>query len=108
MLPLLVLYQFSIYNNPMGTQTVDIPANRRLTLEVPPEVPVGRAILTFTPFTGDRALEEAGKTWAWNRAHSEEVRTKLQKLRGSLSVNAFGGLDGVAYQRKVRNEWDVD
>jgi hypothetical protein len=31
------------------TQTVDIPASRRLTIEVPREIPSGRAILTFTP-----------------------------------------------------------
>ena len=31
------------------TQTVEIPADRRLTIEVPREVPVGRTILTFTP-----------------------------------------------------------
>ena len=31
------------------TQTVDIPENRRLTIEVPREVPTGRVILTFTP-----------------------------------------------------------
>jgi hypothetical protein len=31
------------------TQTVDIPADRRITLEVPREVPEGRTILTFTP-----------------------------------------------------------
>ena len=31
------------------TQTVDIPANRRLIIEVPQNVPVGRTILTFTP-----------------------------------------------------------
>ena len=30
-------------------QTIDIPENRRITLEVPPEVPVGPVILTFTP-----------------------------------------------------------
>ncbi|GHV84339.1 hypothetical protein AGMMS50212_16790 [Spirochaetia bacterium] len=30
-------------------QTVDIPANHRLTIEVPREVPAGRTILTFTP-----------------------------------------------------------
>jgi hypothetical protein len=30
-------------------QTIDIPASRRLTLDVPPEIPVGKAILTFTP-----------------------------------------------------------
>jgi hypothetical protein len=36
-------------------QTVDIPASHRLFIEVPREVPVGRAILTFTP-EGDTAI----------------------------------------------------
>ena len=31
------------------TQIVDIPANRRITIEVPREVPTGPVILTFTP-----------------------------------------------------------
>ena len=31
------------------TQTVEIPADRRLTIDVPREVPEGRTILTFTP-----------------------------------------------------------
>ena len=31
------------------TQTIDIPADRRITLEVPREVPTGPVILTFTP-----------------------------------------------------------
>ena len=30
------------------TQTVDISADRRITIDVPREVPVGRAVLTFT------------------------------------------------------------
>jgi hypothetical protein len=31
------------------TQTVEIPTNHRLTIDVPPEVPTGRAIISFTP-----------------------------------------------------------
>ena len=31
------------------TQTVDIPASHRLTIDVPSEVPEGPAVLTFTP-----------------------------------------------------------
>ena len=31
------------------TQTVEIPASHRLTIDVPPEVPVGPVILTFIP-----------------------------------------------------------
>jgi hypothetical protein len=42
------------------TQTVDIPADRRITLEVPREVPVGKTILAFTPmpaFDPEKARE---------------------------------------------------
>ena len=31
------------------TQTVEIPANRRLIIDVPREIPSGQVILTFTP-----------------------------------------------------------
>ena len=30
-------------------QTVEIPPSRRITLDVPPQVPLGTVILTFTP-----------------------------------------------------------
>ena len=32
------------------TQTVDVPANHRLTFDVPCEIPAGPVILTFTPY----------------------------------------------------------
>ena len=49
------------------TQTVKIPANRRIILEVPREIPVGHVILTFTPkttaYSFDASLEDfKGKT----------------------------------------------
>jgi hypothetical protein len=31
------------------TQTIEIPENRRVTLEIPREIPMGQVILTFTP-----------------------------------------------------------
>jgi len=31
------------------TQTIEIPADRRIILEVPREVPTGQVILTFSP-----------------------------------------------------------
>jgi hypothetical protein len=33
-------------------QIVDIPAGRRLVIEVPAEVPPGRTVLAFTPVSG--------------------------------------------------------
>ncbi|MDR0495671.1 MAG: hypothetical protein LBG95_08625 [Treponema sp.] len=39
------------------TQTVDIPENHRLVIDVPREVPAGKGILTFTPMTEKNAAE---------------------------------------------------
>ena len=36
------------------TQTVDIPASRRLIIDVPLEIPTGPVILAFTPATDQR------------------------------------------------------
>jgi hypothetical protein len=53
-------------------QTVDIPASRRLIIEVPREIPVGRAVLTFTP---------AGEARPRRRL-TERQRTAVEKCRG--------------------------
>lgn len=69
------------------TQTVEIPANRRIILEVPHEIPVGPVILSFTP------------------AYTANPRkTPISRFFGILSSNTYG--DGVTYQRKLRDEWD--
>jgi hypothetical protein len=87
-------------------QTVEIPPNRRLFVDVPPEVPVGKVILTFTPLSVSKDLKYAGEIWAVvNRDHPEELKAKLQNLQGSLGKTAYGGMDGAAYQRRVREEW---
>jgi len=45
----LVFHSFSCYIYLMSvTQTVEIPANHRLIIDVPQEVPAGRAEITFT------------------------------------------------------------
>jgi len=44
------------------TQTVEVPANHRLIIDVPREIPAGRTILTFTPATDtDSGLDFAGE-----------------------------------------------
>jgi len=42
------------------TQTVEIPASRRLTIDVPREVPVGQVILTFTPADAKKTADDDG------------------------------------------------
>ena len=36
------------------TQTVEITASRRITVDVPQEIPLGKTILTFTPVPSGR------------------------------------------------------
>jgi hypothetical protein len=71
------------------TQTIDVPANHRITLDIPPQVPTGRTIIAFTP-----AKEQ----------NSAQNRKPISQFFGILSPDTYG--DGVAYQRKIRDEWD--
>jgi len=40
------------------TQTVEVPSNRRITLEVPREIPAGPVILSFTPAKTAESITE--------------------------------------------------
>ena len=68
------------------TQTVDIPDSRRLTIDVPHDVPAGKTILTFTPLP------------------ATPNRKPISQYLGIISPDTYG--DGVVYQRKLRDEWD--
>jgi hypothetical protein len=90
------------------TQTVEVPASHRLTIDVPREIPAGRTILTFTPAMIRKAaghpqtVEEALKM-AEEKA-SDPSHKPISRLFGKHK-GIFGG-DGVAYQRAIRDEWD--
>jgi hypothetical protein len=59
-------------------QTVDIPADHRLLIEVPREVPAGRAILTFTP-QGGEALKDSKY---WHTAPLAELDAEIERRLG--------------------------
>ena len=69
-------------------QTVEIPANRRITLEVPRTVPIGKAILSFTPVPVSQAADTV------EALRIEDIRRLLQKEmaeKGTLAVTAANG-----------------
>ncbi|MCL1992942.1 MAG: hypothetical protein FWG66_08345 [Spirochaetes bacterium] len=73
-------------------QTIEIPASRQIILEVPPEIPVGTTaqvkLVCADPFTTAGA----------------NGRTPISQYFGIISPDTYG--DGMAYQRKLRDEWD--
>ena len=101
------------------TQTVEIPASHRLTIDVPREIPEGKAILAFTPTAARMSPERKYDTAPLPGGNARTVEEALQmaeekaadpnrkpisRFFGILSPNTFG--DGVAYQRAIRDEWD--
>ena len=90
------------------TQTVEIPSDHRLTIEVPREVPIGKTIISFTPALasiekGDPDTVEEALQMAEERA-ADPNRKPISRFFGTCK-GILGG-DGVAYQRAVRDEWD--
>ena len=56
------------------TQTIKIPANRRLTIDVPREIPTESVILTFTPVRSEKKprMTEAEEKELF-RLHADEL-----------------------------------
>ena len=88
------------------TQTVEIPPNRWLHIEVPSDVPTGPVILSFTP--ARISTQKSDPCTVEGALQMEKAadpnRKPISRYFGILSPNTYG--DGVAYQRKIRDEWD--
>ena len=96
----------SCYIYPMTvTQTVEVTADRRITPEIPPQIPMGQSTFTSANAPGEKdpdTVEEALQMLAEQAANPN--RKPISLLFGKHK-GIFGG-DGVAYQRAIRDEWD--
>jgi hypothetical protein len=88
------------------TQTIDIPASRKITLTVPETVPTGRAevALCFTPAEkGERKFRIPIISWLEDR----RIRKNCEAIDRACGLyNPPWPGDGVEIQRQLRAEWD--
>jgi hypothetical protein len=75
-------------------QTVEIPADHRLTIEVPPEIPAGKAKITV--FISPRE----------NTTKMSRQMRHIMKFYGCLKDSKVFEGDPVEIQRQMRAEWD--
>ena len=85
------------------TQTVEIPADRRITLEVPREIPAGRTIIAFTPASEVSALRECPicarkfDPITGNPRYNAETIAAIEEgramIRGEIPAKRFNSLD---------------
>jgi hypothetical protein len=97
------------------TQTVDIPADRRLHLDLPQSVPGGRADMVLVLSPAEKAprvytpepfpsIEELKAEAA--AKHAEMLKTGVDPLaRFAGCLKDVFTEDGVEYQRRMRDEW---
>jgi hypothetical protein len=73
-------------------QTVEIPADHRLTIEVPREIPAGRAVLAFTPVSLPETEKNGGKIRLTRPMIDELLRSNaLRSLTGLLHTDMDPG-----------------
>jgi hypothetical protein len=73
-------------------QTVEIPADHPLVIEVPREVPAGRAILAFTPVSFSETENTRGKIRLTRPMIDESLRSEaLRPLTGLLHTDMDSG-----------------
>jgi len=77
------------------TQTVDIPASHKLTIDVPSEVPEGKTIVTFSP-AEEKATDEANKALQ-RKEEMKLLKQALEEIRnGKAHTPLADSLLGVA------------
>jgi hypothetical protein len=67
-------------------QIIEIPASHRITLDVPPEVPVGKVLLTFTP-AGSLDFDTNDTPQVRSRAARQKLRELCKDSK--LTVDSF-------------------
>jgi hypothetical protein len=88
-------------------QTVEIPADHRLTLEVPREIPEGRAVIAFTPASADLRSVDFQSAAPAGETPDDEWQKTLAVLKG-----AHGAWKDKPWTthlediRAMREEWD--
>jgi hypothetical protein len=92
-------------------QTVDIPVDHRLTLDVPREVPAGRVVLRFIPADSGEVvptIEELKRQAAEKTARRKaEGRKPFAGLDGILQGSAALAGDPVEMTRAWRDGWTI-
>ena len=82
-------------------QTVEIPPSHRLTIEVPPEIPAGTVLLTFTPKADDTVVKaEYSAPW-------KKTLTVLKRTQGAWAANPWlTALEDIRADREACAECD--
>ncbi|GHU18454.1 hypothetical protein FACS1894163_10470 [Spirochaetia bacterium] len=73
-------------------QTVEIPLNHRLTIDVPRDIPAGKTILAFTPAPAEEDIGMDGECHLDHTPNAETaaaIREGRAMMRGEIPANRY-------------------
>ena len=80
-------------------QTIEVPASRRVILDIPPQIPTGKVILTFTPAPDTDGLDYKGECPLCAKSHTPNAETAAAiregraMMRGEIPATWYDSLD---------------
>jgi hypothetical protein len=75
-------------------QTIEVPASRRLTIDVPREIPVGRTIIAFTPAAGTGECPVcAAHDYMPNAETIAAIKEGRAMMRGEIPSKLYNSLE---------------
>ena len=86
------------------TQTVDIPESRRITIDVPKEVPMGKTRLVIQFPSQDDTQRESIPLDARGQLGNEAFRQALQSAQGAWKDNPW--INHLSDVNAMRDEWE--
>jgi hypothetical protein len=105
------MYNLNIWMEKAMTieQTVEIPTNRRLTIEIPEEVPVGKArVLIQFPFKENELVVSEAE----GQINNEAFRNALIRAYGAWKDNPWTNhvedINAMRDEWEHRDSWDQD
>ena len=89
-------------------QTVEIPADHRLVIDVPPEVPAGKATITFTPATPETEVSECPICAAHNYMPNAKTIAVIEECRAMMRGEIPSTLRGFKTVEEMWEDLDRD
>ena len=92
-------------------QTVDIPASRRITIDVPREIPVGRAVIAFRPVDDCPLCAKHRDPKTGELRFNDETIAAIEEgramMRGEIPAQRFNSLEELLADLRTGSHSDL-
>jgi hypothetical protein len=86
-------------------KTIEVPANRRITIDVPPQTPTGAYIIIQFPIREEAQIDNRIPLEAKGQTNNEAFRNALRRANGAWKDNPW--INHIEDVNAMRDEWET-